>query len=86
MLKRLRATVHLWWRLNHDTFWLWGWIPRRGYKLYLDGMAGYITLDKALFDEERQVAIENDDLDAVTYKRVWISPRKLESLPEFEGW
>jgi len=52
----------------------------------MGGESGYITFYKSDIDEERQAATENDEPELVTYKRLWISPRKLAQLPEFQGW
>jgi hypothetical protein len=61
-------------------------IPRPAYMLCLDGMEGYVIFHKSEADEERKLSIEEDGEDLVTLKRIWISPAKLATLPEFVGW
>lgn len=58
-------------------------IPRRAYQIYLNGYAGYIVFDRAFLDTEIEYC-EADDV--IEIRRLWMSPAKLHTYPEFQGW
>lgn len=58
-------------------------IPRRAWQVYLNGYAGYIAFGLDYIFEELEYS-EDDDIWQI--RDVWISPAKLETYPEFQGW